>query len=261
MKQPIDVQSIYNDHLLELGEERKKELDKTKPTTPHYRPSSSGTCSRKIFYETILRVTPTDEIDKRVRRLFRLGDMVHEDIQNALDWAKNSGSDLKDFNNSNNIYNNIYNIYNIYIEEELISKKLKVRGFADLIIESCDGGIYLYDIKTIADFPYKKIFAQRKENREPSVHQELQLATYGLMVQKRFGRLDGMFILYYNKNTSMLRHKEVSNDRLLTALTFWERINKQHSNNVLPPLEPSVSPVADWECRYCNFKERCNQDN
>ena len=252
MKNPLDIQVIYNNHILEIDQSRREELEKIKPTDQtYYRPSSAGMCSRKIYYETILRATPTDEIDKRVRRLFRLGNLIHEDIQAAFKKIEKSNS-----------YYNIYNIYinNILIEKEIILKKIRVRGFADLIVELGDNRVYLYDIKTIGDFQYRKNFSTKVEWKEPSIHQELQLATYGLGVEKEFGRLDGMYILYYNKYNSRVRYKVVSDDRLLTALGFWERINDEHSSG-LPILQDNISPVARWECSYCNFKKRCNEDS
>ena len=253
MKHPIDVQGIYNKYLLEINREKRKELDKIKPKDIHYyRPSSAGMCSRKIYYETILRVEPTDDVDDRVRRLFRLGDLIHTDIQNAFQKIEKSDS-----------FFNIYNIYinNILIEKEIVFKKIRVRGFFDLLVEVSDGRIYLYDIKSIGAFQYKKNFSRMRERREPSVHQELQLATYGLWVEKEYGRLDGMYILYYNKDNSLLRYKEVSSDRLLTALGFWERINDEHSKSSLPTLQDGISPVASWECNYCNFKDKCEEDS
>ena len=251
MKHPIDIQSTYHDHLIEINKATRAALDKIKPTEPYYRPSSAGMCSRKIYYETILRIEPTEVVDKRVQRLFRLGDLIHRDIQDAFKKIEKSDS-----------YFSIYNIYinNIYIEKEIILKTIRVRGFCDLIVVLGDGRVYLYDIKSIGSFQYKKNFARNKELREPSIHQELQLATYGLAVEKEFGRLDGILILYYNKDTSMLRYKEVSSDRLLTALGFWERINAEHSRNSLPTLQEGISPVAKWECSYCAFKSRCEED-
>ena len=251
MKHPIDIQSTYHDHLIELNRERRAELALIKPKEPYYRPSSSGMCSRKIYYETVMRIEPTEVVDKRVQRLFRLGDLIHQDIQAAFKKIEKSDS-----------YFSIYNIYinNIYIEKEIILKKIRVRGFCDLIIELGDGRVFLYDIKCIGSFQYRKNFARNKALREPSIHQELQLATYGLAVEKEFGRLDGIFILYYNKDTSMLRYKEVSRDRLLTALGFWERINTEHSRNSLPTLQEGISPVAKWECSYCAFRSRCEED-
>ena len=250
MKHPIDVQGIYNKYLLEINREKRKELDKIKPKDIHYyRPSSAGMCSRKIYYETILRVEPTDDVDDRVRRLFRLGDLIHTDIQNAFQKIEKSDS-----------FFNIYNIYinNILIEKEIILKKIRVRGFVDLIVALDDGRVYLYDIKSIGDWQYRKKFS-RKGEINPSIHQELQLATYGLWVEKEYGRLDGMLILYYNKDKSLLRYKEINMDRLLTALGFWERINQEHKDG-LPPLKENISPVMAWECSYCQFAGRCKED-
>ena len=253
MINPLDHQVIYNNYLLDISKRRDRKLDKTRPTDiSYYRPSSAGMCSRKIYYETVLRADITNDIDKRVRRLFRLGDLLHQDIQAAFKKIEKSDS-----------YYNIYNIYinKILIEKEIVLKKIRVRGFLDLLVEVREGGIFLYDIKSIGAFQYKKNFARMKEQRQPSIHQELQLATYGLWVEKEYGRLDGMYILYYNKDNSLLRYKEVSLDRLLTALGFWERINDEHSNSSLPTLQDDVSPVASWECSYCNFKNRCEQDS
>ena len=73
MKHPIDIQSTYHDHLIEISKSKRAALDKIKPKEPYYRPSSAGMCSRKIYYDTILRIEPTEIIEKRVQRLFRLG--------------------------------------------------------------------------------------------------------------------------------------------------------------------------------------------
>ena len=81
-------------------------------------------------------------------------------------------------------------IKEIYIEKELIIDKIKVRGFADLIVEMEDGYIFLYDFKSIGSYPYKLKFGRKKEDK-PLTH-ELQLATYGIAVEKEFGRLDGL---------------------------------------------------------------------
>ena len=80
-------------------------------------------------------------------------------------------------------------------------------------------------------------------------------------IDTRFYDRIALSLEYYNKDTSMLRYKEVNRDRLLTALGFWERINTEHSKDSLPTLQESISPVASWECGYCSFKTRCEEDN
>ena len=85
LKNPFDIEKIYNNHLVRKSEIRKKELDKLRPTgKSYYRVSSSGMCARKLYYETILRLETSDKIDDKTRRIFRLGDLIHEDLQDAL---------------------------------------------------------------------------------------------------------------------------------------------------------------------------------
>ena len=150
-------------------------------------------------------------------------------------------------------------IKNVYIEEPIFLEDLKVRGFADLIIELDDGRVYLYDIKTINAWSYRMKFGRNKE-KDPSIHQELQVAIYGVGVKRRFGRLDGMALLYYNKDTSVLKEVDIDMSRLLTAESYWKEIVKEHSLG-LPNLRPNVSPVKEWECRYCMYKTQCDNDN
>ena len=251
MKNPIDIQVIYDSTILDINDTKKKELEESKSKDQtYYQASSAGRCSRMIYYETRSKINPTDEVDKRVRRLFRLDDLIYSDIQNAFKNSEKSDS-----------YYNIYNIYinNIYIKKEIILKKIRVSGFPRLIVELGDGRIYLYDVKSSCNFAYRKNFSTKRERKEPSLHHELEAATYGLAVEKEFGRLDGMYIIYYNKDNSMLRYKAVSEDRLLTALGFWERINNEHASG-LPTLQDNISPIARWECNYCAFKTRCEED-
>ena len=91
-------------------------------------------------------------------------------------------------------------------------------------------------------------------------HQELQLSTYGYAIKEKFGRLDGMYIMYYNKNTSVIKYTEVPLTMLNTAYMFWANINKDHSTG-LPPFQDGVSPVMSWECNYCNYLDHCKGTN
>ena len=112
-------------------------------------------------------------------------------------------------------------IKEIYIEKELILEELKIRGFADLIIEMEDGSIFLYDFKSIGSYPYKLKFGRNKEDK-PLTH-ELQLSTYGLAVKEEFSRLDGMQLIYYNKDNSRIKVVDIDLDLLNVAEDFWIR--------------------------------------
>jgi hypothetical protein len=70
---------------MRLSDTRRKELDETRPVDKkYYRASSAGMCARKLYYETVLRLEPSEEIKPNTRRVFRLGDLIHQDIQDSL---------------------------------------------------------------------------------------------------------------------------------------------------------------------------------
>lgn len=149
-------------------------------------------------------------------------------------------------------------IKEVLIEQKVELEDLNVRGFIDLLIIDEEDRVYLYDIKTINAWSYKMKFGKFKKE-EGSIHQELQLATYGIWAERKYGRVDGMFLLYYNKDNSMLKQVEVTNNRISDAISFWQRTNDDHKHG-LPPIEENVSPVMDWECRYCEYKSKCQKD-
>ena len=97
----------------------------------------------------------------------------------------------------------------------------------------------------------------RKPAFNPSIHYELQLGTYGYAVKQQFGRLDGMFLYYYNKDTSMMRAVSVPLTYISRAYLFWRNTKDEHKQG-LPPFRPGVSPVQDWQCKYCQFLDHCN---
>ena len=81
----FDIINIYNDYIKSQSETNRSEmLEKYPKKGISYRASSSGMCSRKLYYESVMKVEPTEQIEDKVMRVFRLGDLVHTDIQNAL---------------------------------------------------------------------------------------------------------------------------------------------------------------------------------
>ena len=85
VSKPFDIESIYNEFIKSQSDNKRKEiLEKFPKDGISYRASSSGMCSRKIYYESVLRLEPTEQIDDKTMRIFRLGNLVHEDIQQAL---------------------------------------------------------------------------------------------------------------------------------------------------------------------------------
>ena len=85
LKSPLDIENIYREYTTKLNEtsraEMKKDLDQE---GIFYRASSSGMCVRKLYYESVLKLEPSKDYDNKTLRIFRLGDIIHQDLQNAM---------------------------------------------------------------------------------------------------------------------------------------------------------------------------------
>ena len=169
--------------------------------------------------------------------MFRLGDLVHNDIQEALiDYASLNGSQ-------------------IMIEREIQIPDINVRGFLDVIIVEDDA---LYDIKTCNAWKWKGLFGRNPDPDAP-VNYNFQLGTYGLWYEKEYGnKLKKLSLLYYNKDNSRMKEKIIPTSYIEKARMYWEDVNKKFKKGN-PPIELGVAPVYKWECnvKYCNFYQVC----
>ena len=219
----------------------------------YYHGSGAGSCSRKLYFQSVERTKETNKPSEKGSRIMRLGTLVHEDFEKAFSLY------------NNNIYNKL--IYNkeskkenyikekqteLLFENEVIVEELNVRGFYDLVVKYKDE-VYLYDIKTMGSWPWKQKIAYKGKGSD---NHHLQLATYGLAIKEEFGRLDGMFLLYYNKDTSDIRQVEVPMDTLSRAENYWSNLNEEHKAG-LPNFRLGSSPVEQWNCSYCPYYDHC----
>ena len=149
------------------------------------------------------------------------------------------------------------NIKNMYIEHGISIPEFNVKGLADIVVQLGSGEIYVYDIKTIGSWSWRFKFGRKKEDK-PSIHQELQLGTYGYGIKQEFGRCDGLFLLFYNKDTSEMREVEVNLDFIDLSYNFWIKVQDLHVDG-LPSLQEGESPVMAWECKYCQYENTCNE--
>ena len=151
-------------------------------------------------------------------------------------------------------------VKDILIEHPIDVPELNVKGFVDVVVIMESGEVYVYDIKTVGSWSWKYKFGRKKEGN-PSIHQELQLGTYGYAIKEEFGRCDGLFLLCYNKDTSVMKEVPVNIDFINQSYNFWTRVQDLHKNNQLPPLQDGECPVMEWECKYCQYKEHCDAIN
>ena len=258
-KSPVDIEGIYNEYLDELQEQNRK--NRYEGNEHWYHASGAGSCSRKLYYESVEMVEPSNLIDIRTKRLLSLGNLVHEHIQNSLTRTRNRELYNRDNNRESLLEKEINNKEKeteFLVEGEIKIEELNVRGFYDIVAKQGvdKQQIYLYDIKTCGGWSWKMKFG-RKKQINTSIHYELQLGTYGYAIQKEFGQLDGMYLYYYNKDDSQMRAVEVPLTYVSRAYLFWRNINDEHKQG-LPDFRVGVSPVQKWQCNYCQFKEHCN---
>ena len=253
---PIDIEAIYEQYIDEKQEENR--VKRYEGNEHWYLASGAGSCSRKLYFESVEKIQPTNPLDSRTKRLLKLGNIVHDDIQNSLTHAHyNKVLNNKVLNTEKEINNKEKDI-DFHVEGELTIPELTVRGFYDIIIDdkSEDRKVYLYDIKTCGGYAWKMKFGRNKK-LDPSIHYELQLGTYGYAVKEKFGQLDGMYLYYYNKDTSAMRCVEVPLTFVSRAYLFWRNLNDEHKMG-LPEFRVGISPVQKWQCNYCQFKDHCN---
>tara|TARA_R100001594_G_scaffold87052_1_gene121459 strand:- start:14983 stop:15777 length:795 start_codon:yes stop_codon:yes gene_type:complete len=249
-------EKIYHDYLRHLNEENVKERYKGKESW--YHASGAGFCSRKLYFESVEKVEPTNLPNKRSTRIMGLGTTIHNDIQSSLLYYNNIYN-----NNIDNIskdYISKNNKYNFHTEGEIVLKGLNVRGFYDVVVEdysksSSEPAIRLYDIKSIGAYGFKKKFSQYEIPEADRCH-SLQLSTYGLGVREKFGHLDSMDLIYYNKDDSRMKKFNVPLDYLGRAESFWRVVNEEHKRG-LPRFNLGSSPTKEWMCNYCQFKNHC----
>ena len=255
-------EDLYHDYLLHLNEENR--LNRYEGNEDWYHASGAGLCSRKLYFESVEKAKPTNAPNKKSMRIMGLGTVMHREIQDSLIYY-------------NNIYNNIYNNtkekkerltykkkslgkMRFHIEGEISLSSLNVRGFFDVVSQDCSVSntepiTKLHDIKTIGSYQWGQRFS--KTNPVESGHHYLQLGTYGLAVKEKFGNLDGMSLIYYNKDNSVMREAIVPLTYVDQAKRYWYAINDEHSKG-LPLFKLGTSPVHKWVCNYCQFKDHCN---
>ena len=255
---PVGLEEHYLNYIDKKNEENYQ--NRYVGNEGYYHASGAGFCSRKLYYQSVERAKPTNETAKVGKFRMRFGSIFHDDFQDALV-------------NSYYIYNNIDNniIDNIkekeyykkkkvkfHVEQEIVIPELNVRGFYDIVAQQEEDGeekIYLYDLKTIASFAWSKSFGNNITNDHENY--KLQLGTYGIAVQEQFGRLDGMYLYFYNKDTSAMKNVFVHSNYINLARNYWRNIIKEHEKGV-PQFMLGVSPVEKWACGYCEFKDHCN---
>ena len=247
----MDIQDIYSVYLKYKNSLRERDKNV-------FHASSSGSCYRKQMYSYY--DYPFDEIDGKSLRLLRLGTLVHEDLEKAMSMYQDKLVDMQEKDAP------LQKI--IHIEEKVKIEDLDVVGTFDAgetITNGIDKEFKLYDYKTVAAYKWQTKFGHTK-NRVPNsdTNYKLQLGTYALAVKEKYNVSKiTMYLVWYNKNTSLMKEQIVYNEWIEKAFEYWtevfemkEEMDKGFEDELIPEITYGV-PVQDWECRYCQYYSIC----
>ena len=56
-----------------------------------------------------------------------------------------------------------------------------------------------------------------------------------------------------------MKQVEVDLDFIDQSYNYWTRVQDLHKLNTLPRFQEGESPVMEWECKYCNYRETCDE--
>ena len=236
----IDIEQIYSDFIQERNTLNRQEYkEKYKGW---FSASSAGSCFNKQILRLHQKEGPSPQ--GRVLRLLRLGTIVHKDFETAINKYHDDNPEI-----------------NIYTEHKVELPEINVVGHLDIAVEK-DNSLDVYDIKTCASYKWRKQFGLIKNrDKNPSVNYELQIGTYAIGMANQIG-IDPdkifMYLAWYNKDNSGMKVKEVPVFWMDNAFEYWtDLIDAQSKTGDNPdeliPGTPNV-PVANWECKYCEFQ-------
>jgi len=238
----IDIENIYHEH---LQAEQVKNSEKYKKFKGYLSASSAGSCYRKQLHK--IRGDDQAELKPRNMRLLRLGTIVHNDIEQAVNtWVdSNEPVDLK-----------------VLTEHRIIIKELNVLGHLDLCtynIYAGDviGNIEVWDYKTCGSYKWRLKYGRGAINKIDKRY-ALQVATYGMGMGRELGESEvTLGLLWYNKDTSSLRKEYIPDTWMDDALEYWTEM-KEIGEEVEKPEDLDVGdvgvPFDNWECRYCPYQ-------
>ncbi len=270
----IEIVEVYNDWLDHNQEQRKTEFKHLKG---YFSASSAGSCYKKNIFK--LFGFKEKEIEKRSKRLLRLGTIIHNDFEEAMHYyIKTRGDDISDE-------------YEFFIEKEILLDKYNVAGHLDLaILDKKRQKLIVYDYKTKGSYPWKLQFG-RNPKPKTMFNYEMQLATYAMGMSKKEGADLGveMALVYYNKDTSVIKQVNVEVKYADMAREYWDTLNNwkdmlheslplhrkfaiafegeaiedsdiiKEINNLMPKEDIEGIPFENWECRYCPFDHICTR--
>ena len=181
-------------------------------------PSSFGRCYRFQFWNRMGK--PKEKADARQLRIFKVGNLFHDLLENMLPEH----------------------------EKEVLIKKDDIFGYADVVLPD-----RVIDIKSVHSRAFWYMNKPDYDIYESRLPNWLQVATYAWLLDKEWCGLyiisrDDLSVNEYATPTSKWITKVESELNVLR--TWWK-------GKVLPPAAPRA--YSGKECKYCPFEKDCKE--
>jgi len=216
----IDFDALIDKHV--TRESRPKSIGR-------YYPSEIGNCIRKVWYTYNYPL----EVDPGLRRIFHLGDILHDFVVEVLQSDKNKEIELLSAEMP----------FKVEMENFVISGRVD-----DLLLVKSDSTKMLVEVKSSQNV---KRIRKPMENHKT----QLQFYMYGMHVSN--GVL--LYIDKVNLETKSFAVK-FSPKRNRQILNKFRALHKHLTNKTLPAPEAKRSNGMDWMCRYCEYRDKCSKD-
>lgn len=215
----VDFDSLIDKHI-----ERKSKPKKV----GRYYPSEIGRCIRKVWYTYKY---PT-EIEPELRRIFELGNMLHDFIVEVIKSEKTPEVELLQAEMP----------FKVPYEDFLISGRVD-----DLMLLKAGRKKILVEVKSSKSI---------KRIKGPMPHHKIQLQFYMYATRVHNGML-----LYIDKSTLETKSFVVkfSPKQAKQILNKFRALHKHLSNGSLPVAEAKKRKETKWMCSYCEYKDKCDK--
>ena len=194
-----------------------------------YYPSEIGSCMRKIWYS----YKYPKEIDAELAKVFEMGNLVHDFVVEVLKSEKNSNVEL--------------------ISAETPFKK----EIDDFVISGRIDNLILVKEKN------KKVLVEVKSTKsilplgEAQQSHRMQLQLY----MHATGTYNGI-VLYVEKNTLQSKVFEVpySETEAEGIIKRFKNLHSSLKNDLMPIAEAKKLIGKEWQCRFCEYAEKCEKN-
>jgi CRISPR/Cas system-associated exonuclease Cas4 (RecB family) len=169
-----------------------------------------------------LGLAPSDQPDERTLRVFEVGHVFHNWLQDLLeDQGALAGREIR-----------VEDLHRI--------------GHIDALVLTGKGPLVLYDFKTVNSRKFSYLSA------EGDRHYHFQAATYALMLPLGVGEIR---LAYISKDDLRIREVPVDLEALRDSVNEdWAILIEAWRAG----QEPEANPM-DWECPYCGYGSTCPQ--